>query len=211
MFTGLVTDIGTIRKAEHRNGLTRFEVEGAYPVSQIEIGASVMHSGVCLTVVDFGEAGEGRSWWAAEAMLETLEKTILGKWQTGTRVNLEQSLKLGDELGGHLVSGHVDGVGEIVSIEPEGESHRITIRPPTDLARYFAIKGSAAINGVSLTVAEALPNGDFAVAIIPHTWQVTTLGDLQAGDKVNLEIDMLARYVARMIGADAPQGIGKDA
>lgn len=205
MFTGLVTDIGTIRKAEHRNGLTRFEVESGYRVEAIEMGASVMHAGVCLTVVDFGAAGNDRSWWAVEAVPETLQKTILGTWQVGTRTNLEQSLKLGDELGGHFVFGHVDGVGEIVSIAPEGQSYRVTVRPPAGIARYFATKGSAAINGVSLTVAEALPNGDFSVAIIPHTWSVTTLSDLSTGDKVNLEIDMLARYVARMIGADAPE------
>lgn len=205
MFTGLVTDIGIIRKAEHRNGLTRFEVEGAYSAAQIEMGASVMHSGVCLTVVDFGELDEGRAWWAVEAVPETLEKTVLGRWDIGARINLEQSLKLGDELGGHFVFGHIDGVGEIISVEEEGQSYRVTVRPPADIARYFATKGSAAINGVSLTVAEALPNGDFSVAIIPHTWQVTTLGDLRAGDSVNLEIDMLARYVARMIGADAPK------
>lgn len=205
MFTGLVTAIGTIRKAEHRNGLTRFEIEGDYPVASIEMGASIMHSGVCLTVVDFGAVSDARSWWAVEAIPETLEKSVLGAWQAGTRTNLEQSLKLGDEMGGHIVSGHVDGVGEIVSIDAEGQSFRITVRPPGDMTRYFATKGSAAINGVSLTVAEALPNGDFAVAIIPHTWQVTSLGDLQVGDKVNLEIDMLARYVARMIGEDAPK------
>ncbi|MEO1406201.1 MAG: riboflavin synthase, partial [Pseudomonadota bacterium] len=115
------------------------------------------------------------------------------------------SLKLGDELGGHFVFGHVDGVGEIVSVEEEGESYRVTIHPPSDIARYFATKGSAAINGVSLTVADALSNGDFQVAVIPHTWEVTTLSDLQPGTKVNLEIDMLARYVARMVGADAPK------
>ena len=148
---------------------------------------------------------ETRAWWAVEAVPETLEKTVLGTWQAGTQTNLEQSLKLGDELGGHFVFGHIDGVGEIISIEPEGQSYRVTVRPPADIARYFATKGSAAINGVSLTVAEALPNGDFAVAIIPHTWQVTSLGDLRAGDTVNLEIDMLARYMARMIGADAPK------
>ncbi|MEO1476601.1 MAG: riboflavin synthase [Pseudomonadota bacterium] len=205
MFTGLVTDIGTIRKAEHRDGLTRFEVESRYPVAEIEMGASIMHSGVCLTVVDFGEASEGGSWWAVEAVPETLEKTVLGTWQAGSRANLEKSLKLGDELGGHFVFGHVDGVGEVVSVQQEGESYRVTIRPPADIARYFATKGSAAINGVSLTVADALPNGDFQVAVIPHTWDVTTLSDLQPGTHVNLEIDMLARYVARMIGADAPK------
>ncbi|MEM9667667.1 MAG: riboflavin synthase [Pseudomonadota bacterium] len=204
MFTGLVTDIGKIRKAEHRNGLTRFEVESRYPVSEIEMGASIMHSGVCLTVVDFGEAGDGGSWWAVEAVPETLDRTVLGSWQAGSVANLEKSLKLGDELGGHFVFGHVDGVGEIVSVEQEGQSYRVTIRPPADIARYFATKGSAAIDGVSLTVADALPNGDFQVAVIPHTWEVTTLGGLTAGTKVNLEIDMLARYVARMIGVDAP-------
>ena len=205
MFTGLVTDVGTIRKAEHRNGLTRFEVESGYPLDEIAMGASVLHSGVCLTVVDMGQ-GERGAWFAVEAVPETLDKTVLGGWQEGTKVNLEQSLRLGDELGGHFVFGHVDGVGEIVSIEPEGQSHRITIRPPAAIAKYFATKGSAAINGVSLTVAEALPNGDFQVAVIPHTWDVTTLAELQPGSRVNLEIDMLARYVARMIGADAPEG-----
>lgn len=205
MFTGLVTDVGTVRKAEHRNGLTRFEVESGYPLAQIAMGASILHSGVCLTVVDKGEGPRG-AWFAVEAVPETLSKTILGGWQEGTRVNLEQSLKLGDELGGHFVFGHVDGVGEIVSVEAEGQSFRVTIRPPAAISRYFATKGSAAVDGVSLTVAAALENGDFQVAIIPHTWEVTTFAALTPGTKVNLEIDMLARYVARMIGADAPQG-----
>tara|TARA_R110002051_G_scaffold6628_2_gene31763 strand:+ start:1248 stop:1880 length:633 start_codon:yes stop_codon:yes gene_type:complete len=205
MFTGLVTDVGTVRKAEARNGLVRFEVESGYPLNSIAMGASVMHSGVCLTVVDMGQ-GERGAWFAVEAVPETLSKTVLGEWKAGSRVNLEQSLKLGDELGGHFVFGHVDGVGEVVSVEPEGQSWRLTIRPPAAIARYFATKGSAAINGVSLTVAEALPNGDFQLAIIPHTWDVTTLSELIPGAHVNLEIDMLARYVARMIGADAPEG-----
>tara|TARA_R110002072_G_scaffold125838_1_gene262103 strand:- start:1745 stop:2377 length:633 start_codon:yes stop_codon:yes gene_type:complete len=205
MFTGLVTDVGTVRKAETRNGLTRFEVESGYPLDGIAMGASVMHSGVCLTVVDLGEGPRG-AWFAVEAVPETLSKTVLGEWTVGSRVNLEQSLKLGDELGGHFVFGHVDGVGEVVSIEAEGQSWRLTIRPPAAIARFFATKGSAAINGVSLTVAEALPNGDFQLAIIPHTWEVTTLSELTPGAHVNLEIDMLARYVARMIGADAPEG-----
>tara|TARA_R110000772_G_scaffold103741_2_gene204975 strand:- start:1101 stop:1733 length:633 start_codon:yes stop_codon:yes gene_type:complete len=209
MFTGLVTDVGTVRKAEARNGLVRFEVESGYPLDSISMGASVMHSGVCLTVVDMGQ-GERGAWFAVEAVPETLSKTVLGEWKAGSRVNLEQSLKLGDELGGHFVFGHVDGVGEVVSVEPEGQSWRLTIRPPAAIARYFATKGSAAINGVSLTVAEALPNGDFQLAIIPHTWDVTTLSELVPGAHVNLEIDMLARYVARMIGADAPEGLTKD-
>lgn len=204
MFTGLVTDVGTIRKAENRNGLTRFEVESAYPADSIEMGASIMHAGVCLTVIDYGANGEG-SWFAVEAVPETLDMSILGDWKPGAKVNLEQSLKLGEELGGHFVFGHVDGVGQIVSVEPEGQSWRVTIRPPAEIAKYFAKKGSAAINGVSLTVADALDNGDFQVAIIPHTWDVTTLNELQPGTRVNLEIDMLARYVARMIGVDAPK------
>jgi len=205
MFTGLVTDVGTIRKAEHRNGLTLLEVESGFPLEQVAMGASILHNGVCLTVVDMGQ-GERGAWFTVEAVPETLDKTVLGAWKEGTKVNLEQSLKLGDELGGHFVFGHVDGVGEIVSIDPEGQSYRITIRPPAAIAKYFASKGSAAINGVSLTVADALPNGDFQVAVIPHTWEVTTLSELQPGSRVNLEIDMLARYVARMIGADAPEG-----
>ncbi len=200
-----MSDVGTVRRAEHRNGLTRFEVESGFPLEQVAMGASILHSGVCLTVVDMGQGQRG-AWFTVEAVPETLAKTVLGSWNEGTRVNLEQSLKLGDELGGHFVFGHVDGVGEIVSIEPEGQSRRITIRPPAAIAKYFATKGSAAVNGVSLTVAEALPNGDFQVAVIPHTWDVTTLSELQPGSRVNLEIDMLARYVARMIGADAPEG-----
>ncbi|MEH6742954.1 riboflavin synthase [Hyphomonas sp.] len=205
MFTGLVTDVGTIRSVEDRNGLRRFEVESRYKLEDIAMGASIMHSGVCLTVVDMGQ-GERGAWFATEAVPETLSKTILGDWTVGSHINLEQSLKLGDELGGHFVFGHVDGVGQVVSVAPEGESWRLTIRPPEGIARYFATKGSAAVNGVSLTVAEALPNGDFELAIIPHTWEVTTLNQLQPGSSVNLEIDMLARYVARMIGADAPEG-----
>lgn len=204
MFTGLVTDIGTIRRADAGNGLMRFEVESGFRLDDIAMGASILHSGVCLTVVDKGEGDRG-AWFAVEAVPETLDKTVLGDWSEGTRINLEQSLKLGDELGGHFVFGHVDGVGEVVSVQPEGQSFRLTIRPPEDIARYFATKGSAAIDGVSLTVAAALPNGDFELAIIPHTWEVTTLSDLTAGDRVNLEIDMLARYVARMIGQDAPE------
>jgi len=204
MFTGLVTDIGEIKKAEDRNGLRRFRVSSTYPAHEISMGASIMHSGVCLTVVDYGAEKDG-SWFDVEAVPETLGKTNLGAVKPGDRLNLELSLKLGSELGGHFVFGHVDGLGEIVAIEDEGQSHRVRVRPPMELARYFATKGSVAIDGVSLTVAEALDSGDFEVAIIPHTWHVTTLGQLQVGSKVNLEVDMLARYVARMVGADAPR------
>lgn len=203
MFTGLVADIGTVASVEDREGLRRFRVHSSFPAAGIALGASIMHSGVCLTVVDCGEHDAG-SWFEAEAVPETLRLTTLGALAAGSQVNLEQSLKLGDELGGHLVFGHVDGLGRVVSVREEGESHRVTVRPPSDLARYFATKGSVTMDGVSLTVARAHDNGDFDVAIIPHTWTVTTLHQLQPGRKVNLEVDMLARYVARMIGADAP-------
>ncbi len=202
MFTGLVTDTGTIERVEDRNGLRRLRVQSSYPVEQISMGASIMHSGVCLTVVALGERGEG-SWFDVETVPETLATTNLGRVDVGGKLNLELSLKLGDELGGHFVFGHVDGVGEVTAIQPEGQSQRVTVRPPVDLMKYFATKGSVAIDGVSLTVARANEDGTFEVAIIPHTWQVTTLGNLQVGNMVNLEIDMLARYVARMIGADA--------
>ncbi len=205
MFTGLVTDIGTISTAEDRNGLKLFRVECDYDPDTIATGASILHAGVCLTVVEHGAREGGGAWFTVEAVPETLATTVLGNWREGETINLEQSLKVGDELGGHYVFGHVDGVGEVISVEAEGQSWRVTVRPPADIARYFAKKGSAAINGVSLTVAEALPNGDFQVAIIPHTWEVTTLRELQPGTRVNLEIDMLARYVARMIGVDEPQ------
>ncbi|WP_084396159.1 riboflavin synthase [Henriciella aquimarina] len=203
MFTGLVTDIGTIEAVEDRTGLRRFRVASAFPLETIAMGASIMHSGVCLTVVAMGEHDRG-SWFEVEAVPETLGRTMLGALTQGSKVNLEQSLKLGDELGGHLVYGHVDALGEVISIVEEGESYRITIRPPASLRHYFAAKGSVAIDGVSLTVASVHDNGDFDIAIIPHTWQVTTLHELQPASKVNLEVDMLARYVARMIGADAP-------
>jgi riboflavin synthase len=204
MFTGLVTEIGTITAVENREGLSRFTVSCGYSADDIDLGASIMHAGVCLTVVARGQAGDGGSWFCVEAVPETLSLTVLGDWDVGTQVNLEQSLKLGDELGGHFVFGHIDGVGEVMAIAEEGESYRITVRPPATIARYFARKGSAALNGVSLTIAAAHDNGDFDVAIIPHTWAVTTLHQLQPGSRINLEIDMLARYVARMIGVDAP-------
>ncbi|WP_018147252.1 riboflavin synthase [Henriciella marina] len=208
MFTGLVTDIGRVESVEDTNGLRRLRVRSHFPADDITLGASIMHAGVCLTVVEFGPAEDG-SWFEVEAVPETLSLTTLGELETGSPVNLELSLRLGDELGGHLVYGHVDGLGEIVSISEEGDSYRVRIRPPTSIARYFATKGSVTVSGVSLTVAKAHEDGDFDVAIIPHTWQVTTLSALQPGSKVNLEVDMLARYVARMIGADAPETKGK--
>lgn len=201
MFTGLVSDVGKVTSVEDANGLRRVRVEGVYPAAAIQMGASIQHSGVCLTVVEFGERAGG-SWWVVEAIPETLSRTTLGQWQVGSRVNLELSLKLGDELGGHLVYGHVDGLGELAEIRQVGESRVLRVRIPEQLAKFFAEKGSVTIDGVSLTVsAVSAAKGDawFEVSLIPHTLSVTTLGGLKAGDRVNLEVDMLARYVARML------------
>lgn len=201
MFTGLVSDVGHVKSVEDRNGLRRIRVEGVYPASAIQMGASIQHSGVCLTVVEFGERAGG-SWWVVEAIPETLARTTLGQWQAGSRVNLELSLKLGDELGGHLVYGHVDGLGELSQIRQVGESRVLRVSVPGELSKFFAEKGSVTIDGVSLTVsAVSAAKGDawFEVSLIPHTLSVTTLGGLSQGDKVNLEVDMLARYVARML------------
>jgi riboflavin synthase len=201
MFTGLVTALGRVKAVDASGGKTRFTVEADYPHAAIATGASIMHDGVCLTVVEHGAAGRG-AWWAVEAIPETLSRTALGRLQPGALVNLELSLKLGDELGGHLVYGHVDGLGEAIQISEEGESLRIRIGLAEELAKYVAEKGSIAINGISLTVAAV--GGErgrrwFEVAIIPHTATVTTIGTLAVGDTVNLEVDMLARYVARML------------
>ncbi len=204
MFTGLVTDLGRIEDVKDENGVRRFRVESSYDVSDIEMGASIMHSGVCLTVVAFDQNADG-CWFDVEAVQETLDKTVLGSWIGGTKVNLEQSLALGDKLGGHFVFGHVDGVGEVISVTPEGGSRRIRFALPKTLSNYVAEKGSIAIDGVSLTVAAVgEENGIdwFEVAVIPHTWEVTTIGEMSPGRKVNLEADMLARYVARMLGKE---------
>jgi riboflavin synthase len=191
MFTGIVTDVGRIRAVRDTNRDRRIEVETAYDLKTVPIGASIAHAGCCLTVVDKGDG-----WFAVEVSGESLDKTTLGAWREGVRVNLERPIQVGDELGGHIVSGHVDGVGEVVSIEPEGGSHRVRIRAPQPLHRFIAVKGSIAVEGVSLTVNEV--EGEvFGVNIIPHTWEVTTLGELKPGRPVNLEIDMLARYLAR--------------
>ena len=198
MFTGLVTHVGRIARVEDKGGICRFGVETGWDLDGLDIGASVMHSGVCLTVT-----AKADGLFFVEAVPETLSRTTLGDWQVGTPVNLERSLKLGDELGGHFVFGHVDGLGEIVSVTPEGESHRLRVRLPASLTRFIAEKGSIAVDGVSLTLAATHENGDFDLAIIPHTWDVTTLREATPGRRVNLEIDMLARYVARMIGHQA--------
>jgi riboflavin synthase len=209
MFTGLVTDIGKIVAIENRAGLRRLKVESSYPVAALQTGASVQHSGVCLTLVEFGARsipGEdaGGSWWIVEAVPETLSRTTVDRWMIGSRVNLELSLKIGDELGGHLVYGHVDGLGIVRSVKPAGESWRVRIEIAQGLARFVAEKGSICVDGVSLTVAGVGRDQEvdwFEVAVIPHTLAVTTLGVLTPGDRVNLEVDMLARYVARMLEA----------
>ena len=191
MFTGIVTDVGRVRSVRETNRDRRYEIETVYDTATIDLGASISHSGACLTVV---EKGEG--WFAVEVSAETLSKTTLDQWVEGSPVNLERAAKLGDEMGGHIVSGHVDGLGEVLSITAEGGSHRLQIRAPEPLHRLIAPKGSITVEGVSLTVNEV--EGDvFGLNIIPHTWDVTTLGRLAPGSRVNLEIDMLARYLAR--------------
>jgi len=191
MFTGIITDIGTVR-AVSKAGDTRFEITTAYDLSTVDMGASIACNGCCLTVIE-----KGADWFAIQASAETLSKTTLGDWGQGTRINLERALKIGDELGGHIVSGHVDGLGEIVSITPEGDSKRFRFRVLHELARFIAPKGSVAIDGTSLTVNEVEGNV-FGVNIIPHTQAVTTWGSMKVGQRVNIEIDMLARYVARL-------------
>jgi riboflavin synthase len=191
MFTGIVTDVGRVRSVRDTDRDRRFEIDTAYDVATILLGASISHAGCCLTVVDRGE-----TWFAVEVSGESLARTTLGTWRAGSRINLERAARAGDELGGHIVSGHVDGVGEVISVEPEGGSHRLRIRAPRPLHRYIAPKGSIAVEGVSLTVNE-VEDDVFGVNIIPHTWDVTTLCELAPGSPVNLEIDMLARYLAR--------------
>src|SRR5579862_8364879 len=195
MFTGIVTDLGRVR-AVLPGGDTGFEIETTYDTASIAIGASIACSGVCLTAIQLG-----KSWFRAQASAETLSRSTLGGWRVGTPVNLERSLKLGDELGGHLVAGHVDGVGRLVSAREEGDSVRLVFDAPKALAPGIASKGSIAIDGISLTVNE-VTGARFGVNIIPHTRAVTSLGSLKVGDPVNLELDLIARSVARLMGKD---------
>ena len=195
MFTGIITDVGEVRHIEKR-GDTHVVIATHYDVGAIDIGASIACSGVCLTVVDKGSSAD--RWFSVTASAETLSKTTLGSWKPGDPVNLERPLRLGDELGGHIVAGHVDGVANVVAITPEGESHRITFEAPLALAPFVAAKGSIALDGVSLTVNE-VEGTRFGVNIIPHTSKVTTFGRLTPGAKVNLEVDLMARYVARLV------------
>ena len=191
MFTGIITDVGKIATLTQEGDL-RARIETGYDTSGIDMGASIASDGVCLTVVDLGP-----NWYEVQISAETVEKTNLGDWKPGRRLNLERALKVGDELGGHIVSGHVDGVAEVIAMQDDGDSTRVTLRAPLALARFIAPKGSVALNGTSLTVNEV--NGcDFGINFIPHTKDVTTWGDVKVGDRINLEIDTLARYVARL-------------
>ncbi len=195
MFTGIITDKGRIRSIS-RPGDTLIEIDTAYDVARIDIGASIACSGPCLTVVRRGVT-DGQGWFAVEASAETLSKTTIGAWRPGDPVNLERALRVGDELGGHIVSGHVDGVGVVASIAQEGQSWRFRFDAPPELMRYIAQKGSICIDGVSLTVNE-VEDATFGVNIIPHTFSHTTFGSMTQGQRINLEIDALARYVERI-------------
>lgn len=195
MFTGIVTDLGEVLEISGK-GDVLFKIRTAFDVEQVPIGASIANNGVCLTVID-----RGPNWFAVQASAETLDKTTLGTWTPGSKVNLERAMRIGDELGGHIVSGHVDGVARVVSIRPENDSLRFTFEAPQALKRFVAPKGSVAIDGVSLTVNE-VDGAHFGVNIIPHTKSVTTFGSYVPGSAVNMEIDMLARYVARLLEKD---------
>ena len=193
MFTGIVTDVGRVKKVEIRGDM-RARIATGYDTRTIDIGASIACDGVCLTVVALGEG-----WFEVDVSAETVSKTSIPEngWPVGKRVNLERALKVGDELGGHIVSGHVDGVAEVVALRDEGDSLRLTFRAPEGLAKFIAPKGSIALNGTSLTVNE-VEGAEFGVNLIPHTREVTTWGEVAEGDLVNLEVDTMARYVARL-------------
>ncbi len=199
MFTGIVTAIGEVTAVAPRaDDLRRLTIACDYDPATIALGASIACSGTCMTVVDRGRSQQGRAWFAVDAAAETLRVTTVGTWGVGSRINLERSLKIGDELGGHIVTGHVDGLAEVAAREDLTEMARFRFRAPAPLARFVAAKGSVALDGVSLTVNEVAGN-DFAVLIIPHTLQVTTFGTLAQNDRVNLEVDLMARYAARLI------------
>lgn len=199
MFTGIVTALGEVKAVERREGLERLTIAAPYDAAGVAIGASIAHDGCCLTVVEATPEQDGLR-YVVEVAPESLALTTLGVLNVGDRVNLERSLRIGDELGGHMVQGHVDGLGDVLSVTKDGEGWRLKIRPPKSITQLIAPKGSIAISGVSLTVNEVDAEG-FGVLIIPHTWAVTTLSRLKSGDKVNLEADMMARYAARLIEA----------
>lgn len=197
MFTGIVTDVGEVLAVRPRaEGLTRLKIACSYARASIVDGASIACNGVCMTVVGAGE--EERTWFAVDAAAETLAVTTVGTWGAGAKINLERALKIGDELGGHIVAAHVDGVAEVVERRDMPDMARFALRVPKALARFVAPKGSVALDGVSLTVNE-VADDTFSVLIIPHTLAVTTLGSWQAGSRVNLEVDLMARYAARLL------------
>lgn len=193
MFTGLITDLGRVRSVESSAGGARLVVETAYDMAPVAIGASIACSGACMTVVE-----KGADWFAVDVSAESMARTTIGDWKPGARINLEQSLRLGDELGGHLVSGHVDAVATVLERRPDGDSLRVSFQIPEEYEGFIASKGSVALDGVSLTVNE-VESARFGVNIIPHTAERTSFGALEAGDSVNLEVDLIARYVARLI------------
>jgi riboflavin synthase len=198
MFTGIVTDVGTVRKAEQRRDL-RLVIATAYDLATIDLGASIACSGVCLTVIDKGD-----QWFAVDVSGETVSRTAADHWKDGAKLNLERSLRMGDELGGHIVTGHVDAVAAVTETSPDGDSLKIRLEVPQTLAPMIAQKGSIALDGVSLTVNEVTDEGDrssFTVNIIPHTAQETTLGEIAVGQQLNVEVDVLARYIERMLAA----------
>ncbi|MGE5561783.1 MAG: riboflavin synthase [Bacillota bacterium] len=199
MFTGIVTDLGTVRSAEQRGDL-RLVIETGYDMDSVDLGASIACSGACLTVVDKGD-----DWFAVDVSGETVSRTAADHWREGARLNLERSLRLGDEIGGHIVTGHVDTVGTVVDVSPEGDSRRIRISVPRSLGGMIAAKGSVALDGVSMTVNDVRDAEDgttnFSVNVIPHTAEHTTLGELQPGRQLNVEVDVLARYIERMLAA----------
>jgi len=198
MFTGLVTDVGRVL-AMRQDGDLHARIATAYDISTVPVGASIACDGICLTVTGTGREPDGTGWFSVDISAETVSKSNIGArgWAPGTRINLERSLRVGDELGGHIVSGHVDGVAEVVGVRDEGDSTRVSLHAPEHLARFIAPKGSVALNGTSLTVNE-VEGRTFGINFIPHTKQVTTWDEVSAGDAVNLEIDTLARYVARL-------------
>ena len=192
MFTGIITDVGRVLKIADRGG-RRMTIETRLSLADIPLGSSIATSGICFSAIDKGD-----DWFTVEASGATLEVTTAGAWMVGDTVNLERSLRIGDELGGHIVFGHVDAVGEILALEPAGESHRLEVRVPRSLAPLIAVKGSIAVDGISLTVNQVGVDR-CAVNVIPHTWRVTNLREREPGDRVNVEVDMLARYVARQL------------
>lgn len=201
MFTGIITDVGEIVAVEEKGTARHLTVACSYPAETLPIGASICHMGVCLTVTSLKEEG-GRTLFTVDASAETLARTTMGAWQAGRKVNLERSLRIGDELGGHIVTGHVDGVAEIVSREDRDGTAWFVFRAPRELARFIAEKGSVALDGTSLTV-NGVKDDTFTVTMIPHTLAVTTWGEAKAGDRINLEVDMMARYAARLAEARA--------